>query len=122
MQPNRDHHRVRAPAVQLAHNSQARHVAQGRDVRIRPFQRRAIVEHQEHARDRLDQEQKKRHAPHAPGEAQRDPLLFDRHRVQVQKEVGEHHHHAVAAIDRRGVPENALPNLRFADDFAERCH
>ena len=32
---------------------------------------------------------------HAPGVGQRDPLLLDRHRMQVQEEVGEHHHDAI---------------------------
>jgi len=42
--------------------------------------------------------------------------------MQVQEEVGKHHDDAVASIDRRRVPDDALPNLRFADDFAECSH
>src|SRR5262245_14650315 len=42
--------------------------------------------------------------------------------MQMQEEIRQHHHHAVAPIDRRRMAENALPDLRFADDFAERCH
>jgi hypothetical protein len=38
--------------------------------------------------------------------------------MQVQKEVGEHHDDPIAAIDRHRMPENALPDLGFGNDFA----
>jgi hypothetical protein len=38
--------------------------------------------------------------------------------VQVQEKVGEHHHNAIAAVDRHRVPEDALPDLRFANGVA----
>ena len=40
----------------------------------------------------------------------------------MQEEIGQHHHDAIAAIDRHRMPEDALPNLRFGDDFAEAGH
>jgi hypothetical protein len=40
--------------------------------------------------------------------------------MQMEEDVGEHHHHAVAAIARRGVTKDAFPNLRVADEIAYR--
>jgi hypothetical protein len=37
--------------------------------------------------------------------------------MQVQKEVRQHHHNAIAAILRHGVAKDALPYLRLADHF-----
>jgi hypothetical protein len=37
--------------------------------------------------------------------------------MEMQEEIGEHHHDAVAAIDWRWMAENALPDLRLANDF-----
>jgi hypothetical protein len=38
--------------------------------------------------------------------------------MQVQKEVGQHHHNAIAAILGHGMAEDALPQLRLTDHFA----
>ena len=94
------------------------HVAQRGHVGIGPLQRRAVVEHQQHARHRLDDKQEERDPAHAPRVAQCDPLLVDRDRMQVQEEVRQDDGDAVAAIDRRGMPEHALPELRVADDIS----
>ena len=63
------------------------------------------------ARDRFHQKQEERHAPHAPRITQRNPLLLDRHRVQVQKEVGEHHDDTVTPIQGHWMAKDALPDL-----------
>ena len=39
--------------------------------------------------------------------------------MQVQEDVGEHHHHAVAPIARRGVSKDAFPDLTIADEIAD---
>ena len=90
------------------------------DVVIGVFQRGPIVEHQQHAGHRFDQEQEERDAAHAPGVAERDAALAHRHGMQVQEDVGEHDHDAIAAIARGGVAEDALPDLRTADIIADR--
>ena len=120
VQPDGDHHGVRTPAMQFAQDAQRRHVAQRQDVVVGPFQRRPVIEHQQHAGDRFDQKQEEGHPAHAPGIAEGDALLLDRHRMQVQKEVGQHDHDAVAAILRGGMAEDALPDLRFANHFTDR--
>ena len=106
--------------MDLAHDSQRRHIAESEDVLVGPFERGPVIEHQQHAGDRFDQEQEERDAAHAPGVGERDSLLFDRDRVQVQEEVGQHHHHPVAPIVRRRVTEDALPDLRSANVVADR--
>ena len=67
----------------------------------------------------LHQKQEERHPAHAPGIAQGDALLLDRHRMQVQEKIGEHDHDPVAPIDGHGMAEDALPDLRIANRFAE---
>jgi hypothetical protein len=37
----------------------------------------------------------------------------------VQKDVGEHDHHAVAAVARGGMTENALPHLIVSEEIAD---
>src|SRR5262249_34027489 len=65
--------------------------------------------------DRLDDEHEERRSAHAPRVRQRDALLADADRVEVEEEVREHHHHAVAPIDRHRVAEHAFPELRLGD-------
>src|SRR5207302_554139 len=45
--------------------------------------------------------------------------LAHRHRVEVEEDVGEHDHHAVAAVARRRVAEDALPDLAVADEVTD---
>jgi hypothetical protein len=40
---------------------------------------------------------------------------------QVQKDVAEHGHGAGAAIARNAVPEDASPDLSFADPVTKAC-
>ena len=49
-------------------------------------------------------------------------VIYDQaaNRVQVQKEVGQHHHDAIASIVGCRMPEDALPDLRVADVVANR--
>jgi hypothetical protein len=42
--------------------------------------------------------------------------------MQVKKEVGQHHDHAITTVYRRRVAEDALPDLRVSNNFAERWH
>ena len=93
--------------------------AQGEDVVVRPFERRAVIEHQQHARHRLDEEQEERDAAHAPGERERDALLLDRDGMQVQEEIREHDHDPIPPIERHRMTEDALPDLGVADRFAD---
>ena len=115
VQPDRDDHRVGAPAVNLAQDAQ-RHVGtQVLDVLVGVFDRRPVVEHQQHAADDLGQEQEERQPAHAPGEAEADAALADGDWVQVQEDVGHDRHHARAAIARHAVAEDRVPDLRVAD-------
>src|SRR5581483_5233902 len=38
---------------------------------------------------------------------------------EMQKDVGKHDHHTVAAIARRGMAKDALPDLTIADEIAD---
>jgi hypothetical protein len=39
--------------------------------------------------------------------------------MEMQEEIRQHHHDAIAAIQRHWMPKDALPKLRIADRFAE---
>src|SRR5262249_21944071 len=67
-----------------------------------------------------DQEQEERDSTHAPRVAESDAALTNRDRVQMQKHIREHHHHAVSPIARRRVAKDAFPDLRIANRFAYR--
>ena len=119
VQPCRDHHRVGTPAMQLPQDAEARHVAEGEDVVVGPFQGGPVIEHQQHAGDRLHQKQEERHSAHAPREGEGNALLLDRHGMEVKKEIGEHHHDPIPPVKRHRMTEDALPNLGVADRFAD---
>src|SRR5437588_4012083 len=40
--------------------------------------------------------------------------------MQVKEDIGKHHHHAVAAVARRGMAKNALPDLGISDEITDR--
>jgi hypothetical protein len=40
----------------------------------------------------------------------------------MQKEIRQHHHDSVAAVNRHRVPKNTFPNLRFGNEFAYASH
>ena len=120
VQPDGDDHGMGAPAVQFAKHAERRHIAQGEDVVVSVLQRRPVIEHEEHAGDCFHQEEKERNAAHAPGVAQGNAALAHRHGMQVQENIGQHHHDAVATVARRGVAEDAFPNLRIPDEITNR--
>src|SRR5262249_11925498 len=68
----------------------------------------------------LDYEEEERRPPHAPGVGQRDALLADAHGVEVEEEVGQHHHHAIPPVGRHRVAEDALPHLGLGDLVQDR--
>jgi hypothetical protein len=39
--------------------------------------------------------------------------------MQVQKEVGQHHHHPISTVGRHRVTKNAFPDLIFCDLFGD---
>ena len=120
MQPDGDHHRMCTPTMHLTHDPQRRDVTQSKNVVESELQGRPVVKHQQNAGDCFYQKQKERDPPHTPRVRQRNPLLLDRHRMQMQKEVRQHHDDAVTAIHRSGMPKNTLPNLRAADVITNR--
>ncbi len=101
--------------MDLADDPERDHVAQVEHVVIRPLDRRPVVEHQQQAGKRLDQEQQKRNAAHAPAKARPQGVLLDRRGVQVQQEIADHHPDAALPVRRRGVAEDAFPELRVAE-------
>ena len=122
VQPDGNHHGVCPPAMQFPQHAQRRDIAQCQHVGIGPFGGGAIVEHQQHARDDLDQKQEEGDPAHAPGVAERNSLFIDGDGMQVQEEIGQDNRRTIAAVDRCGVSENTLPNLRVANNFPKRSH
>jgi hypothetical protein len=42
--------------------------------------------------------------------------------MKVQEEIRQHHHNAVAAVNRHRMPKDAFPDLRFSNEFAYAGH
>ncbi len=106
--------------MELAEDAQRGHVGRGQDVVVSVLEGWPVIEHQKHAGDDLDDEQEERGSPHAPRIRKRDPLLPHADGVQVQEEVGEHHHHPITSIGRHGMAEDAFPELRFSNFVQDR--
>ncbi len=119
VQPDRDHHGVRAPAVELAHDAERGRLAQVHDVDVGVLDRGPVVEHQQQPGDGLDQEQEERRASHAPGVAHPDARLLDLHRVQVEDHVAEHRQRALAVVGGDADPEDRLPHLRLGGSLLQ---
>ena len=111
MQPDRDDHCVRTPPVQLAQDTETRHISQRENVVVGPLQSRPVIKHQEDAGYCFHQKQEKSHASHTPSVTESDSLLFDRDRMEMQKEVREHHDDSIPPIHRCGMPEDTFPDL-----------
>ena len=126
VQPDRDHHAVRRPAVHVAHQHPERHVElEILHVGVGVLGGRPVVEHQIDAGDHRHQEHQEGDAAHAPGEAQARGVLAHLGGVQVQPDVARHHEDAVARRVLVAVPEDRLPDLRLHDlalDLIEHRH
>jgi hypothetical protein len=77
-----------------------------------------VVEHEEHAAEHQDQEEKKRDAAQAPGIGPLQRPLADLRGLDVHPHVADH---VVGAVPRRVAPsaaaKNAAPDLRVDDFF-----
>ena len=114
VQPDRDHHAVRRPAVHVPHEHPERHVElEVLHVGVRVLGGRPVVEHQEDAGHDRHEEHEERDAAHAPGEAQARRVAAHLRRVQVQEDVARHHEHAVARRVVVAVAEDRLPDRRL---------
>ena len=111
VQPHGDDHRVRAPPVHLAHDAERHVLAQPDDVGVGVLERRPVIEHQQQAGERQREKQKETQPAHAPRVAKLHARFPDSHRVQMQKNVRQHHEHAVAIGVRPLVPEDRRPHL-----------
>ena len=80
---------------------------------VSPLHRGPVIEHQQYAGHRFDQEQKGGDSAHAPRVAESQGVLGDGRRVQVQQEVGRHDGDPSAAVQRRRVADDAFPQLRL---------
>jgi hypothetical protein len=106
VKPNRDDHRVRAPAVNFPQNPE-RHVgAQVLDVDIRVLDRRPVIEHQQNAADDFREEEEERQPAHAPGKTQPDAALADGDGVKVQEDVRHDRHDARPPVARHAVAKD----------------
>ena len=92
-----DDHQVGSPAMHIAQQFaeghvvlEVEHVAKGLHFAG------MVVEHQQHAGEREDDEQIKSDATHAPGVAVADGVTIDFGRMQMQENVGEHAEGAIA--------------------------
>src|SRR5262249_4018145 len=113
--PDGDDHRVRAPAVDLAHDPEGDLLAQVEDVHEGVLDRRPVIEHQEQAGEGQDQEEEERHAAGAPRVAHLDAGLSRLDGMEVEDDVAEHREDALAVRVGDAHPEDRLPELARDD-------
>ena len=116
VQPDRDHHPMRRPAMHVAHQHPEGHVEfEILEVRVGIFRYRPVVEHEVNTRHHRHQKHEKGDPPHAPREPQPGGVLADLGGMEVQPHVPRDHEDAVAWGILIAVAENRLPRLRFHD-------
>src|SRR5438128_5252294 len=116
VQPDRDHHAVRRPAVHVPHEHAERHVVlEVLHVGVGVLRRRPVVEHEIDAGHHGHQEHEERDAAHAPGEAQPGRVPAHLGGVEAEPHVPRHHEDAVARRVVVAVAEDRLPHLRLGD-------
>ena len=96
MQPDRNDHQVRAPAVDFTHNTEGDLLLHVHDIAVGIFNRRMVLEHQEDPGNGQDQKNKKGKPAHAPGVFDFDRVFRQARRVKVQKNAVEHNHRTLA--------------------------
>jgi hypothetical protein len=80
---------------------------------------RAVVEHQQQAGKRQDEEKEKSDAAHAPRVAHADTGLADLDGMQVKENAAEHDQHAFAVGVRNSDTEYGAIDLTFLDVLAD---
>src|SRR5436189_5617244 len=119
MQPYGNDHRVRAPSMYFTHDSERDLFAKIADVDVCVLQRRAVIEHEQQARERENEKQKKCDAAHAPRVAHAYPGFADLYRVQVKKNAAQHHEHAFAVRVRYTDAEDGSIDLTILDVLSD---
>ncbi len=90
MQEDHRDHGVRGPAVHVAQdNAEGHRTAQVKHAVVGLRGRRHIIEHEQDAGDREDDEEEKADQPQAHGVSRPQGLLADTYRLDMQKEVAE---------------------------------
>ena len=99
MQPRRDDHQVRRPAVHVPEELAEGHVVfEVEDVFERLHLDGVVVVHQKHAREGEDDEEVEGDAAHAPREGVARGVAVDLRRVEVEEDVREYGERAVARV------------------------
>jgi len=109
-----DDHRVRAPAVNFAKHPKSHNVTQFQHVAIGVRSRGTVIQHEQHAGDRLHKHQEEGDPAETPGVTDSDGMPRNRHRVQMKHKVRQHHSRSGSAILRGGMPNDAAIKLGSA--------
>src|SRR6059058_5013646 len=116
VQPDRDHHAVRGPAVHVPHEHAERHVVlEVLHVGVGVLRRRPVVEHEVDAGHDGHQVHEEGDAAHAPREAQPRGVPAHLGGMEVEPHVPRHHEDAVPRRVVVAVAEDGLPDLRLGD-------
>src|SRR5580698_789469 len=114
MQPDRDHHQVRGPAVHVAQQlPEGNIVLEVEHVTKRLHFAGMVIEHLQHAGKGEHNKQVKRDSAHAPGIAIAHRVPVDLRRMQMKENVGQHPQSAVARRVVMLVPEDRSKDLSF---------
>ena len=111
VQHHHQHHKVRPPAVQVAQQLAEGHLGlQNNNIRISPFDRGCVIEHQQQPGQRQLHKRHHRHhtQPKGIGRAHAVPFHFDR--VQVKEYIARHHQRAIQRVVRPTVAKERFPH------------
>ena len=102
VQPDRDDHQVRRPAVHVAQQLAERDVVlQVENVAERLHLRGVVVEHQQDAGEGQHDEEVERDPAHAPGVAVADGVAVDLGRMQMKEDICQNPERAAAFASHR---------------------
>ena len=115
MQEDRYDHRVSGPPVQISQNFSVENEGQGLHIEIGPFSRRRVMEHQENAGDRQNNEEEARDPPQAEGIGESETMAFDLNRENMEEEVVVDQQGPLQVRIRYSGPEDGTPKCRICD-------
>ena len=115
-----DNHAVRRPTVHVAQQHAKRDIKlQILDISKRVFRGRAIVKHEQNARDRRDKEHQEGNAAHAPRETEVDSVSRDTRWMQMQPHILEDLQRVPPPGVLVAVAKHRSPDLRIDNLFLE---
>src|SRR5207342_682248 len=116
MQPDKHDHRVSRPPMHVAHEHAERHIElEIFHVSVGIFRHRPVIEHQIDAGNGSDEKHEKSETSHAPSKTHAHRMTPHFGRMEMEEDIGSHHHHPVTRCVVVTVAKDRFPNLALND-------